>query len=293
MIASRGPTNASAAETVTIYTAASQLRDPLRLAREMGRDLLACRWLAWRLLVRNLSTRYRQTLLGFAWGLLPPLLTTIVFALLQDAGYFSVDKTPVSYGLFVLAGMTFWQLFADSLQAPARLVSQSTTMLTKVKFPHEALIVSAAGEVVYSFAIRLGLLILVLAWFQVPLSNSIFLMPLGALALMALGLGLGLWLTPLAILYQDVNQGLPFLVSLWMFATPVLYPAQTARASSFFIRINPVAVLLDTTRGWMLGAPSPWSDGFAAISALAAFMLLAGWLLYRIALPVLIERMGG
>lgn len=280
-------------DTVTIYTAASQLRDPLRLVREMVRDLGAARWLAWRLLVRNLSARYRQALLGHAWGILPPLLTTIVFVVLQDAGYFSVEKTPVPYGLFVLTGMTFWQVFADALQAPMRQVSQCHAMLTKVQFPREALMIAAVGEVFYSFAIRLALLIAILAWFGIPLSSAMVLVPFGVFALMALGMAIGLWLTPLSMLYQDVNQGLPYLVSLWMFATPVLYPARGSGPGSFFVRINPVTALLDTTRGWLLGSPSPWSHDFLWILMLVSLALLSGWLFYRLALPVLIERMIG
>lgn len=280
-------------EVVTVYNAASQVREPLKLVQAMGRDLIAARWLAWRLLVRNVSARYRQALLGHAWGLLPPLLTTLVFVLLHDAGYFSVQKTPVPYGIFVLCGMTLWQLFADALQAPMRQVSQCASMLTKVQFPREALIIAGAGEVLYSFAIRLMLLLAVLLWFGVPLAGSVIFVPLGVFALMGLGLALGLWLTPLSILYQDVNHGLPFLVSLWMFATPVLYPAQTTGAGSIFVAINPVTVLLDTTRGWMLGSPSPSSDVFVLLAAAVGLALLSGWLFYRLALPVLIERMSG
>ncbi|MBM4260011.1 MAG: ABC transporter permease [Deltaproteobacteria bacterium] len=287
------PTSPRHDEIVTVYSAASQLRQPLQLVRTMMQDAFAARWLAWRLLVRNLSARYRQALLGHAWGLLPPLLTTLVFVFLQDAGYFSVEKTPVPYGIFVLTGMTFWQVFADALQAPMRQVSQCQTMLTKVQFPREALIIAGAGEVLYSFAIRLLLLFVVVLWFDVPLASSLVYVPLGVCALLALGLALGLWLTPISILYQDVNHGLPFLVSLWMFATPVLYPAQASRGGSFFVRINPVTALLDTTRSWMLGGASPWSPNFFWIFGLVILALLCGWLLYRLALPVLIERMSG
>ena len=174
---------ASDSELVTVYSAASQLRDPAQLARDMLHDLAASRELAWRLFVRNVSARYRQTFLGYTWAVLPPLLTTLVFVCLHQAGFFSVEKTSVPYGLFVLSGMTFWQLFADALQAPMRMVSQSAPMLTKVRFPREALILAAAGEVLFAFAIRFALLIAAMVWFKQPIGASFVLLPLGILAL--------------------------------------------------------------------------------------------------------------
>lgn len=281
-------------ELVTVYSAASQLRDPAQLTRDMLRDLAASRELAWRLFARNVSARYRQTFLGYTWAVLPPLLTTLVFVLLHQAGFFSVEKTSVPYGLFVLSGMTFWQLFADALQAPMRMVAQSTSMLTKVRFPREALILAAAGEVLFAFIIRFALLIAVQMWFKLPIGASFVLLPLGILALTVLGMTIGLWITPLAILYQDVGQGLPFLVSMWMFVTPVLYPVHSAGSSSaLWMRINPVTPLLDTTRAWLFAGPVEWLNEFSWILALALMAWIAGWLLFRLAFPILIERMSG
>jgi lipopolysaccharide transport system permease protein len=285
---------ASDSELVTVYSAASQLRDPAQLARDMLHDLGASRELAWRLFVRNVSARYRQTFLGYTWAVLPPLLTTLVFVCLHQAGFFSVEKTSVPYGLFVLSGMTFWQLFADALQAPMRMVSQSAPMLTKVRFPREALILAAAGEVLFAFAIRFALLIAAMVWFKQPIGASFVLLPLGILALTMLGMTLGLWITPLATLYQDVSQGLPFFVSMWMFVTPVLYPARGAGSSSaLWMSINPMTPLLDTTRAWLFASPVEWLNEFSWILGLALLAWIAGWLLFRLAFPILIERMNG
>lgn len=280
-------------ELTTIYTAASPLRAPVKLIGATIHDAWAARELAWRLLVRNLSARYRQTLLGYGWAILPPLLTSVVFVLLHQAGYFTVEKTAVPYALFVLTGMTFWQLFADALQAPLRMVSQSAAMLTKVNFPREALILAAAGEVLYASAVRLALLVGAVFWFQLPSNSLLVFVPAGLIALLVLGLALGLLLTPLALLYQDVSQGLPFIVSLWMFATPVLYPAGRGRSGEWWMTLNPVMPLLDTTRAWLFGTSAEWLLAALWIFAFAASLLLIGLLFYRLALPVLIERMNG
>lgn len=278
-------------EIVTVYSADSQLRNPARLARQMVCDLKKSRELAWRLLVRNLNERYRQTALRYTWTLLPPLLTTFVFTLLHDAGHFVVGRTPVPYGLFVLCGVTLWQAFADALVAPLRMVQQATVMVTRVQFPREALILAGLGEVLCFFAIRLVFLFGALLWFRVPVDGYLMLAPVGALSLIALGTAIGLILTPFALLYQDVSQGLPFMISLWMFATPVLYPVDHSLAAPVRSLLNPVRPLLDTTRAWLLSEVPSLLGEFCWVAPLALTLLLVGWLVYRLGLPILIERM--
>lgn len=280
-------------EKVTVYTPESQLRYPLRLVAEMIGDLMSSRELAWRLMVRNVSARYRQTLLRYTWAVLPPIMTTSVFVLLQQAGYLTVETTAVPYGVFVLAGMTLWQLFADAVQSPTRMVLQSAAMLAKVNFPREALIIAAAGEVLFAFAVRLVVLFIALIWWHVPVTPSLLLAAIGAIALLLLGLALGVLVTPIAVLYHDVSQGLPFVISLWMFLTPVLYPATGASTAAWWTLLNPVAPLLDTTRAWLLGVPAYWSYSSVWIITAGGLLFFIGLIVFRLALPVLIERMSG
>ena len=120
----------------------------------MLHDLSASRELAWRLFVRNLSAKYRQTLLGYVWAFLPPILTTAVFVYLHRAGYFSVGSMKVPYVAFVFSGIVFWQVFTEALLMPLRMVQQSMSILTKVNFPREALILAGLGEVFFGFLIR-------------------------------------------------------------------------------------------------------------------------------------------
>jgi lipopolysaccharide transport system permease protein len=257
----------------------------------MRRDLSASRELAWRLFVRNISARYRQTLLGYVWAFLPPIVTTLVFAFLRQANFFHVPDTGVHYLAFLLTGMVLWEVFADALNSPIRMVGQSTSMLAKVNFPREALILAGIGEVLFSLAIRLCLLVAILVWFRIPLTWGAALFPLGVLSLIALGIALGVLITPFAILYHDVGQGLQLVLSLWMLLTPVIYPAPMTRPGSLTMFLNPVSPILDTTRAWLLTGSPTHLTGFWVVSVLAATALLLGWVLYRIALPVLIERM--
>ncbi len=256
----------------------------------MLRDLALSRELAWRLFLRNISSRYRQTILGYAWAVVTPIATTSVFVFLQKAGYFTVGETQVPYAVFLLTGLILWQVFADAVHAPLRMVQQSFSILTKVNFPREALIIAGVGEVLFTFLIRLGLILVALFWFDVRIPWTAVWFPFGALLLVGLGVALGLLITPVAALYHDVGQALPFALYLWMFLTPVIYPAPATPPGSTLVRLNPVSPILDTTRAWLLsGAPRDLS-AFFIISVVTLCTLLAGWLLYRLALPILIER---
>ena len=257
----------------------------------MLRDVMVSRELAWRLLVRNISSRYRHTLFGYVWAFLPPIMTAGVFGFLQKAGYFTVGQTQVPYAVFVLASLILWQAFADAVHAPLRLVQQSHPILTKVNFPRESLILAGVGEVLFASLIRLALLILALLWFGIGIPWTAIWFPLGMLALIGMGIALGLLITPVAILYHDVGQGLPFVLYLWMFLTPVIYPAPATWPGSLLVLLNPVSPVLDTTRDWLFSGSPYYLTSFFAVCGLTVFALLAGWLLYRLALPILIERM--
>ena len=281
----------TSAPVKTVYSPGSALRHPQQLIRLMWRDLLASRELAWRLFLRNISARYRQTLLGYVWAVLPPVFTTTVFVFLRNVGFFEVAETQVPYVVFLLTGMMLWQAFTDALTSPSRMVAGSVSMLTKVNFPREALILVGIWEVLFSFFIRLLVLVSVVLWFGIRIPWTAALFPIGVFSLVGLGIMLGVLLVPLGVLLPDVGQGLPFLVSLWMFLTPVLYAPAESWPGSLTMMLNPVSPVLDTARAWLLTGSPEYLSGFLAVSAMTVAGLLCGWVLYRLALPILIERM--
>jgi len=283
--------HAARATMVTVYTAESRLRHPRLLWREMRRDLLASRELAFRLFVRNFRARYRQSVLGYVWVFLPPAAGTLLFLFLRQAGIFSVADTGVPYGAFLVCGFVLWQTFTDAVQSPLRMVSQSRAMLTRVNFPREALILGGLAEVLVTFMVRALLLVAVLAWYRiVPATDAWFFLP-AVLVLVGTGIAIGLALVPVGMLYQDVENGLALALPFWMLLTPVLYPAQGAGPGALLMNLNPVAPVLDTARAWLLGGAAVHAQGFYIVGACAGVLLLAGWFAYRLALPILIERM--
>jgi len=275
----------------TVYTPDSELLHFGALLRSMGRDLLASRELAWRLLVRNISAQYRQSLLGYAWAFVPPIFTSLIWIFLQSQKVLGVGDTGMPYIVFVITGTVLWQTFVEALNSPLQMVNESKSMLTKINFPREALLLAGIGQVLFNFMIRALLLVAVMLWFQISPHASLLLAPLGVAALILLGISLGLLLTPLGMLYQDVGRGLGFLTAAWFFLTPVIYPVPKASFAATLIELNPVTPLLVATRDWLvIGSTHLW-PAFLWVLGVSLVLLLVGWIQYRIAMPHLISRM--
>ena len=274
-----------------IYSSDSQLRRPRQFLRGAWVDLLASRELAWRLFVRNVRGQYRQSLLGYAWVLLPPLATTLLWVFLNAAEIIRIGDTGMPYPVYVLSGTVLWQIFLDALNAPLRQVSGATRMLAKINFPREALILAGLGEVVLNAAIRLVLLGAAFAVLRASLTPMILLAPLGLLALILLGTVIGVLLLPLGLLYHDIPRGLGLVTTFWFYATPIIYPPPTQGPAALVNLLNPVTPLLVTTREWLTTGQPTQPHGFLMVTGLALLLLAAGWLLYRLAMPHVIARL--
>lgn len=276
---------------VRVYTPESPLRRPVEMAREMAADLYASRELAWRLFVRDISAQYRQSLLGYAWVLLPPLLSTLVWVFLNSQGILNLAPTGIPYPVYVLTGLLLWESFGAALNAPCTQVASAAALLSKINFPREALLLAGLGHVLFNTGVRLLLLAGVLLWFQLPVPATIVLAPLGILAVIGLGFMLGLLLVPVSALYQDVARVITAGLSILFFLTPVVYTPPTAWPASLLVQFNPVSPLLITTREMLTTGEFSNLGGFFAISGVTFVGLIAGLILYRLSMPHMIARM--
>lgn len=231
-------------------------------------------------------------MLGYVWAFVPPLVTCATFILLASQNVIRVGETGIPYPAFILVGTVLWQLFLESVNGPLKSVLGAKAMLTKINFPREALILASVAEVLFNFLIRLTLLVPVLLFYSIPIGPSVLLAPLGIAALLLLGLSIGLLITPVGLLYGDVGRAVTALGTFWMLLTPVVYPPPTEGAGAFLLWLNPVSSILSTTREWMTSQPVTAPVAFAMVTLLAAAALFLGWVLYRISMPILIERMG-
>ena len=192
----------------TVYSSAALLRKPRHLATAVKADLRVVPSTAWRLFVHGLAARHRQSVLGYLWLLLPAIASTLTWVYLAHRHVLHIRETAVPYALYVLAGTLLWQLFVDSLTAPLQRLSAARSVLTKARVPHESWIVAGVLDASFSFVIRLGLLAVAMVLAGTAGGWDLLLAPLGVLTMMVLGLAIGLALTPLGLLYPDVERGL-------------------------------------------------------------------------------------
>jgi lipopolysaccharide transport system permease protein len=278
---------------VTVYTPASPVRNPGKLAQEMIRDLFASRELAWRLFVRDVSAQYRQTFLGYVWAFLPPLVASMTFIFLNSQGIVQVTGTNIPYPAFAMMGTLLWQVFVDAMQSPSQAINQAKPMLAKINFPREAILLAGLYLVGFNFLIRLVLLVGVMLWWKVVPGAGLLLFVPAIAALVVCGLACGLAIAPIGSLYGDIGRAIPIAAGFWMLLTPVLYPPRVTGLAGWLATWNPVSSLMVTARESLTAQPFTMLPIFALVFACSLVLLFLGWIGYRIAMPHLIARMGG
>jgi lipopolysaccharide transport system permease protein len=276
-------------QTIT-YSPESAIRRPLKLFRTMGRDLVASRELAWQLMLRDISAKYRQSFLGLFWAFIPPVILAFGFVLAKNSGVVNISQTELPYPAYIMFSMTLWQTFVEAINGPVLAVGAAKAMLSKINFPYEALILAKLGEVFFNFGIKLLLIIGLFVWFRIPLHWSIAIAPVALIHLVILGTFLGLLIAPIGAIYQDISMALTLITGMWLFITPVVYPVPTSGLFSSIVKLNPVTPLLVTTRELAIGIPLSDPQGFWIASLIGIVGLLIAWIIYRLGMPFVIER---
>ena len=285
--------NQSPHSIVRHYSPQPLLSRPGVMLREMLGDLWDGRELAWRLFLRDVSAQYRQSYLGYVWAFLPPLISSLTFVFLSSQGLFSTGKTGLPYAAFAMIGTLLWQVFVDALNAPINAIQASKSMLSKINFPRESVLVAGISMVLFNFLVRLVLLIGVLVFFHVRPDTGLIFFPVAILALILCGTACGLAVAPLGALYGDIGRAIPLITSFWMLLTPVVYPARTTGLAGWLATWNPVSPLIMVARHSLTGDTlSPLAPFFCVLLS-SILVLMAGWIGFRITMPHLIARMGG
>jgi lipopolysaccharide transport system permease protein len=275
----------------TVYTPDSVLSDPRRMFRDMFRDLAASRELAWRLAVRDLRAQYRQAFLGFVWAFILPAANSLAWLLLSASDVVSIAPTPLPYVAYVASGATVWSVLMDAVNAPLQQTNAARSMLAKLSFPREAIVISGLLQTLFNAGIKSVVLLVVLLGVGVYPGWSALLFPFALLSLALVGTTIGMLITPIGVLYTDVGRALPLLTQFLMFVTPVVVPMPERGWVATVFALNPLSPLILTARDLITGVVPAHVAYFLAVNAVAVLVLLAVWILYRLAMPILIERM--
>lgn len=252
-------------------------------------DIVQSRPLAVQLFLRNVRAQYRQALLGVAWAILPALVSTAVFVVVDAPQILGLGDTPIAYPVYVLCGTILWQCFVEAINMPFRQFLAAVSMLDKYRFPREALLLSGIAELLLNLAVRLSILVPCLIYYGIKLTFCAFFAPLGILAIIGLGMAIGVVLAPIGLLYRDVERGLGIMISAGFALTPIVYPISNSSVAKL-MQYNPLSPLLVTTRDWMTGQPAVHLESFAFISLVTVILLSVGWITFRVSIPHIIQR---
>lgn len=242
-------------------------------------DLWEYRELMMFLTWRDISVRYKQTVLGAAWAILQPFLTMVVFSIF----FGNLAKIPsdgIPYPIFAYCALLPWQLFVNSLTQAGNSLVANQNLITKVYFPRLAIPISATFTGLLDFAIAFVVLLGMMAYYRVIPTAAVWMLPLLIALALVTALGVGLWLSALNVKYRDVRYTIPFLTQFWMFASPIAYPSSLVpeRWRALY-GLNPMAGVVEGFRWALLGLESPhWP--LLVVSTMVALTLLASGLFY-------------
>lgn len=242
---------------------------------------------------RNIRSRYRQSYLGFLWAFLPPVATAIVWIILYNNHIINLRDPGVPYPVFVITGTLLWSVFANAVLIPMQTVQSNRSILVKINFPRESLLVTAFYEILFNAGIAMVIVIAEMFIFKIQPDIHLLLFIPAVFLLILVGISIGLLLLPFALLYRDVQFVLPSVLQFAMYLTPVVYAKPIYDGAARILAINPVAPVLTAARSWLLGMPNEiphWQ--IAAVAAGGLIFLMMGIVLYRMTLNILIERMG-
>ncbi len=241
-------------------------------------ELWRYRELLWILALRDVKVRYKQTALGVAWAVIQPLATMVAFTAISSLGNLSSEGFPRP--VFQYAALLPWYLFANAFAAAGASLTGNQNLISKVYFPRLVIPIAAVVTGLIDFAISLGVLALLMAWYrQVPPPQVALLPAFVAMAFFA-ALAAGLWAAALSVEFRDVRYVIPFVIQFGLLVTPILFSSTqvTSPWKRVLMGLNPMAGVVDGFRWCLLGQPTP--GPILGVSVASILVLLVGGLFY-------------
>jgi len=239
-------------------------------------ELWAYRELLYFLTWRDVKVRYKQAALGAAWAILQPMLTMLIFTLFFGR-LAKVPSDGIPYPIFAYAALLPWTFFANAVTNSGNSLVGSASLITKVYFPRLIVPAAAVGAGLVDLAIAFTVFVGLFVYYGFSLTWQVVLVPFLVALATILALGVGLWMSALNVKYRDIRYALPFLVQLWMFASPVIYPASLMPEKyRWVLLVNPMTGVIEGFRAALLGRPLPWTAlGYSAVISVALLIWAA------------------
>jgi len=228
---------------------------------------------------RDIKIRYKQTVIGAGWAILQPLMTMVIFTVVFG-NFAKVPSDGLPYPIFAYTALLPWTYFAQAINRSSESLVSNTNLISKIYFPRLIIPISAALAPLVDFGIAFVILLGMMAWFGISPNWGILSLPLFLLLATMTALAVSLFLSALNVKYRDVRYTIPFIVQVWMFASPVAYPISLVPEKwRLLYSLNPMAGVIEGFRWALLGKSSP-DFAVMAVSAVVVLILLLGGLVY-------------
>lgn len=244
-------------------------------------ELWEYRELVYFLIWRDIKVRYKQTVLGASWAIIQPFVTMVVFSLF----FGKLAKIPsdgLPYPVFAYAALVPWTFFANGMANASQCLVASSHLVKKVYFPRVSMpissVLSGGLDFILAFVVLLGMM----AYYGIFPTMHIVWLPLLLVLALVTALGVGLWMSALNVIYRDIRYVVPFLVQLWMFATPIAYPGSLVpEVWRPVYAINPMVGVIEGFRWALLGTDTAPTLMLIPSSIVAAILLVSGMIFFR------------
>jgi len=243
------------------------------------RELWAFRELLYFLAWRDVKVKYKQMALGVIWAVLQPVLTMVIFTVLFGR-FAKMPSDGVPYPIFVFIGLLPWQYFAAVLGHSTNSIVSSSQMITKIYFPRLFMPASTAIAALLDLAIASTILGFMMVYYHVSISPGALLIPLLLVLAIINAVGFGMWFSALNVRYRDIQFAIPFIIQIWMFATPVIYPSSLfGDRYGLMLALNPMGGVNEAFRPAVLGH-LPFPRASLAISSTVGIMVFVSGMFY-------------
>lgn len=246
------------------------------------RELWRYRELLYFLTWRDIKIRYKQTLLGAAWAIIQPLFAMLLFTLF----FGKLARMPsdgIPYPLFAYSGLLPWTFFANAVTNSGNSLVGSTNLITKVYFPRVIIPAAAVAAGLLDFGIAFLLLIPLLIYYGVGLTWSVLMLPLFIVLVTLLALGVGMFMSSLNVKYRDVRYALPFLIQIWLFASPVIYPSSLMPERwKWVLLLNPMTGIIEGFRASLFAKNFDWIAVAVATVLTVTIVIVSAYIFRRV-----------
>lgn len=248
--------------------------------REMVREQFDYRELLYEMTKRDLILRYKQTIMGFGWAVFMPLVNTAVFSVIFTR--VAPIDTGVPYPLFAFCGLLAWNFFASTLRFAVNSLTSNTSLVTKVYFPRELFPLSNMLVCLVDQLVGSTVLVALMIYYQVTPGWWLAMLPVVVLVQMAFTMGVALLLAMGNLFFRDVKYLFEVVITVWMFATSVLYPvALLGGKAGRLALLNPMTPIIDGYRNVLLYGRTPFTPAFLGASAVSIVLLFSAWLIFH------------